>query len=283
MLGWDPIENTVAFELPKDVASGYVNNQRGRYEFKFTGILGPDSNQEEVFDRLARDTIDASLEGMNGTIFAYGQTGAGNTFTITGGGDRYVDRGILPRTLSTIYKEINKRNEWQYSVAISYMEIYKESGYDLLDPNKEVKDIDDLPKVNFLEDENGHLHFRNLSVNPAPTEEEALSLLFMGDVNRAVSSTAMNQASSRSHCIFTVYLTARKPGSDTMRRSKLTLVDLAGSERVSKTQATGGVLKEAMYINGSLHALEQVIIGMGSSSTGMQKPGDVVFHTEPHL
>lgn len=87
--------------------------------------------------------------------------------------------------------------------------------------------------------------------------------LFLGDTNRTISETPMNQASSRSHCIFTVYIEARKPGESLVRKSKLNLVDLAGSERVGKTGVEGTTLREAKYINLSLHYLEQVRAGGG--------------------
>lgn len=141
----------------------YVNNQRETYEFKFNGVLGPDSKQEEVFDRVARPVVLSALEGINGTVFAYGQTGSGKTFTITGGAERYVDRGIIPRTLSMIFQELSKRKGHHFQVHVSYLEIYNESGYDLLDPGREITELEDLPKVAVLEDEDSVIHFRNLS------------------------------------------------------------------------------------------------------------------------
>jgi hypothetical protein len=113
-------------------------------------------------------------------------------------------------------------------------------------------------QVSLLEDDEGRMHLRNLSAQLARTEEEALNLLFLGDTNRVISETPMNQASSRSHCLFTIAVDRRKAGSDVVRRSKLHLVDLAGSERVKKTGIEGNSLKEAKYINLSLHFLEQV-------------------------
>lgn len=89
----------------------------------------------------------SSLEGYNGTIFAYGQTGSGKTYTITGGTARYVDRGIIPRALSLIFSEIAQRSDYTYTVHFSYLEIYNETGYDLLDPDHETKALEDLPKV----------------------------------------------------------------------------------------------------------------------------------------
>lgn len=119
-----------------------------------------------------------------------------------------------------------------------------------------------------LEDEDNCFHLKNLSQHLATNEEEALNLLFVGDTNRMISATPMNLASSRSHCIFTVTVEARKAGEDTVRKSKLHLVDLAGSERVWKKGIDGQILKEAKYINLSLHYLEQVIIALQERSQG---------------
>jgi kinesin family protein 6/9 len=153
-------------------------------------------------------------------------------------------------------------------VHVSYLEIYNEIGYDLLDSSRDAKRLEDLPKVTLQEDEKERIHLRNLSVVPSASEEEALNLLFVGDTNRMIAETPSNPASSRSHCIFIITITSRKNGSDIIRRSKLHLVDLAGSERVSKTGIDGTLLKEARHINLSLHYLEQVIIALHEASKG---------------
>lgn len=93
-----------------------------------------------------------ALDGYNGTIFAYGQTGSGKTYTITGGTERYVDRGLIPRALSLTFSEVAKRSEYTYQLHFSYMEIYNETGYDLLNPDHETKSLEDLPKVRLLSD-----------------------------------------------------------------------------------------------------------------------------------
>ena len=246
----------------------YVNNQRENYSFKFNGIIGPEAKQEEVFERVARGVLNQALAGVNGTIFAYGQTGSGKTFTITGGPERYADRGLIPRTISHVFSELSKRSGEQFQVHISYLEIYNNTGYDLLDPDREIRSLEDLPRVGLLEDDNGSFHMRNLSAHRATNEEEALNFLFLGDTNRTISETPMNMASSRSHCIFTLYIESRKPGEDTVRRAKLNLVDLAGSERVSKTGVNGTTLSEAKFINLSLLSLEQVIIALQERAAG---------------
>ncbi|XP_028738337.1 kinesin-like protein KIF6 [Peromyscus leucopus] len=248
--------------LPRDLADGFVNNKRESYKFRFQRIFDQDAKQEIIFEIIAKPVAESVLAGYNGTIFAYGQTGSGKTFTITGGAERYSDRGIIPRTLSYIFEQLQKDSSKVYTTHISYLEIYNECGYDLLDPRHEASKLEDLPKVTTLEDPDQNIHLKNLSLHQATTEEEALNLLFLGDTNRMIAETPMNQASTRSHCIFTVHLTSKEPGSATVRHAKLHLVDLAGSERVAKTGVGGLLLTEAKYINLSLHYLEQVIIAL---------------------
>uniref|UniRef100_A0A3Q2ZM31 Kinesin family member 6 n=1 Tax=Kryptolebias marmoratus TaxID=37003 RepID=A0A3Q2ZM31_KRYMA len=232
---------SLEFVVPRDLADGFVNNKRECYKFSV-------------------------LAGYNGTIFAYGQTGSGKTFTITGGAERYCDRGIIPRTLSYLYERFSQDSSMMYTTHISYLEIYNELGYDLLDSRHEASRLEDLPKVLIMEDPEQNIHLRNLSLQQSANEEEALNLLFLGDTNRMIAETPTNQASTRSHCIFTVHLCRREPGSATLRRSKLHLVDLAGSDRVSKTGLDGQLLTEAKYINLSLHYLEQVIIALSEKN-----------------
>ncbi|NWQ73186.1 KIF6 protein, partial [Columbina picui] len=252
--------------VPHDLADGFVNNKRESYKFKFQKIFDQEAKQDVVFDNIAKPVAECVLAGYNGTIFAYGQTGSGKTFTITGGAERYSDRGIIPRTLSYIFDQLQKDGSKVYTTHVSYLEIYNECGYDLLDPRHEASRLEDLPKVTIMEDPDQNIHLKNLSLQQATNEEEALNLLFLGDTNRMIAETPTNQASSRSHCIFTIHISSKEPGSATIRRSKLHLVDLAGSERVAKTGVGGHLLTEAKYINLSLHYLEQVIIALAEKN-----------------
>ena len=264
----------VVFDVPKEnLSTEVINNSKERHEFRFAQVFERDARQEDIFKAVALPTILSALDGFNGTIFAYGQTGSGKTFTITGGPERYEDRGIIPRTLSHLFSEFRRRSDYSYQMHVSYLEIYNESGYDLLDPSLEdnAKALEDLPRVSLQEDEDGNIHLRNLSAHQASSEEEALNFLFLGDTNRTTSETPMNLASSRSHCIFTVFLTATKHGSDVIRKSKIHLVDLAGSERVYKTGNAGTLLRESKFINASLHFLEMVIVALQERSTGKKR------------
>nr|XP_022332099.1 kinesin-like protein KIF6 [Crassostrea virginica] len=252
--------------VPREMKDGFINNKKENYKFRFEKVFDQQAKQDEVFEHVAKPVANNILDGYNGTIFAYGQTGSGKTFTITGGAERYSDRGIIPRTLSYFYEQFEQDSERTYTLHVSYLEIYNESGYDLLDPKHEAAKLEDLPKVALMEDSDQNIHLRNLSVHAAANEEEALNLLFLGDTNRMIAETPMNQASTRSHCIFTIHVTSRESGSATIRRSKLHLVDLAGSERVHKTGVNGILLTEAKYINLSLHFLEQVITSLAEKN-----------------
>ncbi|CAK0836471.1 unnamed protein product, partial [Prorocentrum cordatum] len=215
---------------------------------------------------VAKPVIEDVLGGVNGTIFAYGQTGSGKTFTITGGAERYADRGLIPRSIAYMFEAFRSRSA-RYKMHISYLEVYQNAGYDLLRDDGATR-LEDLPKVNIREDEDGNMHLKNLSVCQAASEEEALNLLFMGDTNRVVAETPMNDASTRSHCLFIMWVDSESGGSDVVRRSKLHLVDLAGSERISNTGVTGKLATEAKAINLSLHYLERVIVALHSRSRG---------------
>ncbi|XP_056674154.1 kinesin-like protein KIF6 isoform X4 [Monodelphis domestica] len=186
--------------LPRDLADGFVNNKRESYKFKFQKIFDQESKQDSIFDIIAKPVAESVLAGYNGTIFAYGQTGSGKTFTITGGAERYSDRGIIPRTLSYIFEQLQKDSRKMYTTHISYLEIYNECGYDLLDPRHEASSLEDLPKVTILEDPDQNIHLKNLSLQQAATEEEALNLLFLGDTNRMIAEVIIALAEKhRSH------------------------------------------------------------------------------------
>jgi kinesin family protein 6/9 len=244
-----------------------VNNTKALYKFQFNNILGQKASQDDAFVAIAQEPLLSALEGYNATVFAYGQTGSGKTFTITGGAERYVDRGIIPRALSMLFSEKAKRDDMTFQFNISYLEIYKNKGYDLLDPANDTTEMKDRPEVTMMEDDQGNCLIRNLGMHVADNEEDALNLLFLGDTNRQVNATVMNKESSRSHCIFTISIESRKAGSDVIMRSKFNLVDLAGSERVHKTNATGQIFQEAVSINAGLHYLEMVIVALHERAT----------------
>lgn len=210
------------------------------------------------------------MDGYNGTIFAYGQTGSGKTYTMTGSTDRYVDRGMIPRSISYLFDSVRKADNQNFTIFASYLEIYNNTGYDLLSTDStgmEQRRLEHLDKVVPFE-VNGELSLKGLTLHRVKDEEELLNLLFIGDTNRIVCETPMNDVSTRSHCIFTMYIEAREANSEVKRKSKVHLVDLSGSERVAKTGLDGTRLTEACAINLSLHYLEHVIICLQKKMKG---------------
>eukprot|EP00042_Codosiga_hollandica_P045025 m.451625 g.451625 ORF g.451625 m.451625 type:complete len:829 (+) comp56919_c0_seq9:72-2558(+) len=257
----------IDFNVPRQ-EDAVINNKKEHYKFQFDYIFPVTTTQDAIFEVVAQPVADRVMEGYNGTVFAYGQTGSGKTFTMTGGAERYEDRGIIPRTLSYLFLQYTKQPQYEFTTQVSYLEIYNENGYDLLDPNHEFSKIEDLPKVSLLEGLDGDVQMRNMSLVTVSSEEDALNSLFIGDTNRMIAETPMNMASTRSHCIFTIYTTRREKGGATLRKAKLHLVDLAGSERIKKSGVGGTLLQEAKYINLSLHYLEQVIVALSEKSRG---------------
>ncbi|OQV20812.1 Kinesin-like protein KIF6 [Hypsibius exemplaris] len=260
--------------IPKEAADGHVNNSRELFRFHFDGVLESGISQTDVFEIVAKPIVERVLDGYNGTLFAYGQTGSGKTFTITGHGVQEkvaTTKGIIPRTLAYIFAQINKsaitNNEGESSASISYFEIYNESAYDLLQTRDPFDKLEDLTKIQLLEDADQNIHLRNLSVHRARSESEAMAILAIGEANRVMAETPINQTSTRSHCIFTIIITRRdSESSSIMRTSKLHIVDLAGSERVYKSGIVGRSLNEAKSINLALHHLEQVIIALADKN-----------------
>ncbi|XP_044749830.1 kinesin-like protein KIF6 [Coccinella septempunctata] len=234
------------------------------YQFRYHKVFDQLSSQEEIFEIVAKPVVNSVIHGFNGTIFAYGQTGSGKTYSLTGCPKVYENRGIIPRCIEHIFEYLTENPE-SFTIHLSYLEIYNEIGYDLLNPKHIASKLEEFPRVILLEDGKGKAHLRNLSVHAVSTEKEAMRLLFLGDTNRTIAETPMNDYSSRSHCIFTIYLTSQMKRNNKTLKSKLHIVDLAGSERISKSGITGNTLNEAKNINLSLHYLEQVILALSTS------------------
>jgi kinesin family protein 6/9 len=187
-------KNSLTFVLPQSKETkDYVNNTKLSHGFHFNGILDATANQDDVFKKVGTAAVQNAIDGFNSTIFAYGQTGSGKTFTLTGGPDSYSDRGIIPRAISMLFKEFRARSgEIQFKVKVSYLELYNEQGYDLLDGTKDNKTLEELPKVILREDMEGNYELKNLKTHLVESEEAALDLLFLGDTNRAIAETPMN-------------------------------------------------------------------------------------------
>ncbi|XP_019128152.2 kinesin-like protein KIF9 isoform X1 [Larimichthys crocea] len=236
--------------------------QPSSWSFQLEGIL-QDVSQEEFYTRVCRRVVLGALDGYNGTVMCFGQTGAGKTYTMTGSTESYKQRGVIPRALQEVFQEVEKRTEHAFNVHLSYLEIYNETLVDLLSSLRGSSHQSPHSMVVMEEPGRGVL-IRGLSLHPVHSEEEALNLLFEGEMNRIIGSHALNRNSSRSHCIFTVHVECRSRTLSDAKyvTSKLNLVDLAGSERLGKTGSEGQMMKEAVYINRSLSFLEQAILAL---------------------
>lgn len=239
----------------KEISLKDPNEKENNKVFTYDDVFPMEISQKAIYQSSAFGIVENVYSGYNGTIFAYGQTGCGKTYTMMGNPKNENLKGIIPRTFSQIMSIINQNPDKEFLVRVSFLEIYNENIRDLL--------VDDEKKLDIKEDKDKGIYVQDLSMLPTKSVEDMLNVMFKGDQNRSVGATAMNQDSSRSHSIFTIYIEVgeKVEGSaePKFRAGKLNLVDLAGSERQSKTQATGQRLEEAKKINLSLSALGNVI------------------------
>ncbi|OMJ82947.1 hypothetical protein SteCoe_16220 [Stentor coeruleus] len=245
--------------------------------FTYDFVAGEDISQDSIFEMVGKPITTSCIKGYNGTIFAYGQTGAGKTFTIQGAGYEeysssskcnYHLRGILPRCFeylfSSIADEVSKNNA-QYLIKCSYLEIYQENINDLLDQNPR--------SLQLREDMKKGVYVEGLIEETVRNAMETYNLLNIGAQNRHVSSTSMNKESSRSHSVFTMIIESKSSidGLVNFKTSRFHLIDLAGSERQKATDCAGERLKEAGMINKSLSALGNVINSLVDISEGKSR------------
>nr|CEL64362.1 TPA: Kinesin-ii motor protein, related [Neospora caninum Liverpool] len=221
------------------------------------------AEQKQIYDETAVSIVESVMEGYNGTIFAYGQTGTGKTHTMVGSETCYVGKGIIPRSFEHIFSKVGCSSGKRYLVQASFLEIYNEEIRDLLAKN---------PKGRLeLKDHPGSgVYVKGLSSFVVKGVEELQEAMLAGQRNRKVGATLMNVVSSRSHSIFTVTIESCEivDGQENqIRIGKLNLVDLAGSERQAKAGTTGSTFKEAAKINLSLSALGNVISALVESRT----------------
>ncbi|KAI8640011.1 hypothetical protein BD408DRAFT_370761 [Parasitella parasitica] len=221
------------------------------------------ADQELVYNDLGRELLDHAFNGYNCCLFAYGQTGSGKSYSMMGYGE---DKGVIPRTCSELFDRISstKTESLDFQVEVSYIEIYNEKVRDLLNPrNKSNLKVREHPVLGpYVQD------LSRLAVN---SFENIDQLMDEGNKARTVAATNMNETSSRSHAVFTIFVTQKildpvtKQVTDKVAR--ISLVDLAGSERANSTGATGVRLKEGANINKSLTTLGKVIAGLAEQAS----------------
>ncbi|CAF1331130.1 unnamed protein product [Adineta ricciae] len=226
-------------------------------QFTFDAVYPENSNTETLYTDSVFPLVESVLEGYNATVFAYGQTGCGKSFTMQGMNTTGpLQRGVIPRSFEHIFEASSVTAGTKYLIRASYLEIYNESIRDLL--SKDAKAVLELK-----EHVDKGVFVPNLTWHQCISVKDCERLMDKGNKNRATGATLMNKDSSRSHSIFTIMTEmctqSELDGKEHIRAGKLNLVDLAGSERQSKTHAEGDRLREATRINLSLSALGNVI------------------------
>ncbi|KAM4522098.1 kinesin-like protein KIF3C [Odontesthes bonariensis] len=235
--------------------------------FTFDAVYDANSKQRDLYDESVRPLIDSVLAGFNGTIFAYGQTGTGKTYTMQGAWRDPEKRGVIPNAFDHVFTHISRsQSDKQYLVRASYLEIYLEEVRDLLDPNH-----GNARGLELRESPETGVYVQDLTSCVCKSIKEIEEVMNVGNQARAVGATDMNEHSSRSHALFLITVECSQPGPDGrkhIRVGRLNLVDLAGSERQTKTGVQGERLKEAAKINLSLSALGNVISALADGRSG---------------
>ncbi|KAL4352185.1 hypothetical protein GQ457_06G021370 [Hibiscus cannabinus] len=246
------------------------NGKEGRKSFTFNKIFSPSVTQAEVFSDT-QPLIRSVLDGFNVCIFAYGQTGSGKTHTMSGPKELTEEGlGVNYRALGDLFELSNQRKETiSYEISVQMLEIYNEQVKDLLATDGATKRYPLYLAYVYLEcyiSQNG-INVPDANLVRVSSTSDVINLMNLGQKNRTVFSTAMNDRSSRSHSCLTVHVQGKDLTSGNVLHASMHLVDLAGSERVDKSEVTGDRLKEAQHINKSLAALGDVIASLASKSS----------------
>ncbi|PNT78176.1 hypothetical protein BRADI_1g74827v3 [Brachypodium distachyon] len=244
--------------------------------YKFDEIFSENASQKRLYEVVAKPVVESVLEGYNGTVMAYGQTGTGKTYTVGRlGKEDPSERGIMVRSFEHILSSMSLETD---SVAVSYLQLYLESVQDLLAPEKTNIPIVEDPKT-------GEVSLPGAAIVEIKDLEHVFQLLQIGETNRHAANTKMNTESSRSHAILIIHLqrslrikeemTTSIPNSaeeffpgdiPLVLKSKLLIVDLAGSERIDKSGSEGHMIEEAKFINLSLSSLGKCINALAENS-----------------
>nr|XP_055069477.1 kinesin-like protein KIF1A isoform X12 [Misgurnus anguillicaudatus] len=248
-------------------------NKSFNFDYSYWSHTSPEdinyASQQQVYRDIGEEMLLHAFEGYNVCIFAYGQTGAGKSYTMMGKQEKD-QQGIIPLLCEDLFTKIsdNNDNNMSYSVEVSYMEIYCERVRDLLNPkNKGNLRVREHPLLGpYVED---------LSKLAVTSYNDIQDLMDSGNKARTVAATNMNETSSRSHAVFNIIFTQKRHDAETdntsEKVSKISLVDLAGSERADSTGAKGTRLKEGANINKSLTTLGKVISALAEVDSGINK------------
>uniref|UniRef100_A0A2K5HF72 Kinesin-like protein KIF21A n=1 Tax=Colobus angolensis palliatus TaxID=336983 RepID=A0A2K5HF72_COLAP len=267
--------------------------------FTFDYVFDIDSQQEQIYIQCIEKLIEGCFEGYNATVFAYGQTGAGKTYTMGTGFDVNIveeEQGIISRAVKHLFKSIEEKKHIaiknglpppDFKVNAQFLELYNEEVLDLFDTTRDIDAKNKKSSIRIHEDSTGGIYTVGVTTRTVNTESEMMQCLKLGALSRTTASTQMNVQSSRSHAIFTIHVcqtrvcpqidadsaTDNKIISESAQMNefetltaKFHFVDLAGSERLKRTGATGERAKEGISINCGLLALGNVISALGDKS-----------------
>ena len=237
--------------INSDLKENY--NEKTTQEFTYDKIYPIETTQKTIFEQVAKPLILSAFEGINGTLFCYGQTASGKTYTMEGISSDNDLCGIIPRMMNLVFEIINSgSSDIEFSVKCQYYQIYNEKIQDLIDTTK--------TDLAIREDKNKGIWVGECTEKYVESEQEMIDFFNTGSNNRIVSSTKMNAISSRSHSLFSVTIYQRNVITESSKTGKLYFVDLAGSEKMSKAGVEGNtMLKEAQNINKSIMTLGMVI------------------------
>ncbi|OMO80965.1 Armadillo [Corchorus olitorius] len=245
--------------------------------YEFDEVLTEFASQKRVYEVVAKPVVESVLDGYNGTVMAYGQTGTGKTYTLGRLGEEDTAyRGIMVRAMEDILAEISLESD---SISVSYLQLYMETLQDLLDPTNDNISIVEDPK-------SGDVSLPGATLVEIRDQQSFLELLRLGEAHRYAANTKLNTESSRSHAILMVHVKRSVKGRESahssengtstnmtkslraplVRKGKLVVVDLAGSERIDKSGSEGHTLEEAKSINLSLSALGKCINALAENS-----------------
>ncbi|KAG9346037.1 hypothetical protein JZ751_007852 [Albula glossodonta] len=252
-----------------NIRTGGIGDKTARKTYTFDMVFGPSAKQIDVYRSVVCPILDEVIMGYNCTIFAYGQTGTGKTFTMEG--ERSADEqltweedplaGIIPRTLHQVFEKLSE-NGTEFSVKVSLLEIYNEELFDLLSPSPDVTE-----RLQMFDDPRNKrgVIIRGLEEITVHNKDEVYQILERGAAKRKTASTLMNAYSSRSHSVFSVTIHMKETtidGEELVKIGKLNLVDLAGSENIGRSGAVDKRAREAGNINQSLLTLGRVITAL---------------------
>ncbi|XP_015147806.2 kinesin-like protein KIFC3 isoform X3 [Gallus gallus] len=247
--------SAVTFDADDDAVLHLLHKGK-QVSFELDKVFPPQASQEEVFQEV-QALVTSCIDGYNVCIFAYGQTGAGKTYTMEG---TSANPGINQRALQLLFSEVrSKAADWDYAISVSVAEIYNEALRDLLG-----KEPQEKLEIKLCPDGSGQLYVPGLTEFSVQSVEDINKVFEFGHVNRVTECTNLNEHSSRSHALLIVTVRGLDRSTGLRTTGKLNLVDLAGSERVGRSGAEGSRLREAQYINRSLSALGDVIYALRS-------------------